>query len=247
MLDAVGDFAVSLSANDARGPLSSLTSCDSYFQIPPEFKFASGWGGARPGAGRPRKAVRFHPPSDIFRWYVARTYHGQTELAARELRLADYTIFAPTIFRPATPPRRGADGHMRPGKPDRVEYLFVRYIFVSLNLADPDWHKVKTVEGVERIISSGHLSNNMIGIPIAVPDQAIAWIREMLGPNDCLDFRELRAKPIPAGTRLRLIDGPLPDRVGVCQMSDGARVQLLVNMLGREVRLTVAQSAVEPL
>jgi transcription antitermination factor NusG len=43
-----------------------------------------------------------------------------------------------------------------------------------------------------------------------------------------------------------LIDGPMPDREGVCEMSDGARVQLLVNMLGREVRITVAQSAVEP-
>lgn len=42
-----------------------------------------------------------------------------------------------------------------------------------------------------------------------------------------------------------MIDGPMPDREGVCAMSDGARVMLLINLLGRPVSIEMAQSAVE--
>lgn len=246
MLDAVGDCALPCDLIDGRGLLSSLTSCGSYFQIPPEFKLASGWGGARSGAGRPRKVVKFHQPSSAFRWYVARTFHGQTALADRALREAGYTIFAPTIFKPATSPRRDSNGVMRPGKPDRVDYLFVRYIIVSLNLADPTWREVTKVDGVERVICGGHLSSGMIGLPIAIPDLAIDKVRELLNENDCLDSRVMKAKPFDVGTRVRFTEGAMLDREAVVEMSDGARVMLLLNLLGRPIQLTVEQSAVEP-
>lgn len=210
-------------------------------------KFAAGWGGARAGAGRPRKVVRLSATRDIFRWYVARTRHGQTALADREIRQAGYTVFAPTIFKPAVPPRRDSTGVMRPGKPDRVDYLFVRYVIVSLNLSDPAWRDVLHCDGVEHIISS-YDGINAIGIPIAVPDEAVANIRGLLNANDCVDTRELivaTAKPIKPGTKVRLLEGPLIDREAICEMSDGDRFMLLINMLGRPMLIPMAQSAVE--
>lgn len=262
MLDAVGDFTLSSPASDGWGLLSPLTSCGSYFSFQTEFSSKlAGWGGPRPnsggarensggaraGAGRPRKVVKFHKPNSEFRWYVARTFHGQTALADRALREAGYTIFAPTIFKPATSPRRDSNGVMRPGKPDRVDYLFVRYIIVSLNLADPGWRDVVNPEfGVERIICGGHLSNGMIGLPIAVPDAAVDEVRELLNENDCLDYRVIKAKPFDVGTKVRFTEGAMLDREAVVEMSDGARVMLLLNLLGRPIKLTVEQSAVEP-
>lgn len=219
--------------------------CASNSEIADSIKFAAGWGGARARAGRPRKVVRLSATRDIFRWYVARARYGQTALADREIRQAGYTVFAPTVFKPAVPPRRDSAGVMRPGKPDRVDYLFVRYIIVSLNLSDPSWREVLACDGVERIISGGHLANGGVGIPIAVPDEAIAWVRQLLNVNGCVDPRVFREKPIKVGARLRMIDGPMPDREGVCAMSDGARVMLLINLLGRPVSIEMAQSAVE--
>jgi transcription antitermination factor NusG len=214
-------------------------------------------GGARAGAGRPRKPspVDSAPP-DVYRWYVARCAHGMTELADREIRLAGFTVFAPTIFKPAIAARRDAAGVIRPGKPDRVEWLFVRYCIVSLNLARPTscpadpsappyWRDVLACDGVERIISG--YRDGTPGAPIAVPDAAIDWVRGLLGPNDCIDggVHHHHAEPIARGTRLRLLDGSMPDRVGVCSMSDGERVVLLMNLFGRVVPVSVAQSAVE--
>jgi transcription antitermination factor NusG len=243
---------------DARGPaLASHASCDANGDSKEliSSKFGHGGpransggprensGGRRVGAGRPCKVAPM--PLDVPRWYVVRTLHGMTAVADREIRLSGFEVFAPTIFKPSTPPRRDSTGVMRPGKPDRVDYLFVRYIITRMNLANSDWRRVLACDGVERVISGGHSSNGGVGIPIAVPDEAIDWVRQLLGPNGCIDPRVHREKAIKVGTSLRLLDGPMPDRIGVCEMSDGARVVLLMNLLGRPVRVTVAQSSVQ--
>lgn len=171
------------------------------------------------------------------RWYVLSTFQGQIGLADRALREAGFEVFSPTVFKPATLPRRDAAGHMRPGKPDRVEFIFVRYIVVRFDASDPSWRRALECDGIERVIRDG------AGVPIPVPEAQVARVRELLGPNDCLDARE---KPIAAGTRVHLRGGPLPDVAGVCAMSDGQRVLMLMGMFNRDnVRATVRQSSVE--
>ncbi len=203
-------------------------------------------GGARPGAGRPKRPI-CSPYESSPRWYVARTKYGQTALADREIRQAGYTVFAPTIFKPATDARRDSNGTMRPGKPDRVDYLFVRYIIVSLDLSDPIWRDILHCDGVERILSSFNGASS-IGIPIAVPDAAIAQIRKLLNRNDCVDSRVLiaaTAKAIEPGIKVRILDGPMRDFEAICEMSDGDRIMLLMELLGRPQRIAMAQSFVE--
>lgn len=204
-------------------------------------------GGARPGAGRPRKIAAEPTPADVLRWYCVRAGFGQTAVADRSIREAGFEVFAPTIFRPATPARRDSAGVMRVGKPDRVEFLFVRYIITRFRLADPSWYDIRTLDGVERIISGSYSTLNPIGIPIAIPDDNIAFVREKLGPNDCIDPRVFRYDPIKVGTSLRMLNGPMSDRVGLCEMSDGQRIVLLMNLLGRPVRIEVPHGAVEPI
>lgn len=243
MLDNRTQGALSCDIPGARGQISPPAPCDSNAETAESFKF--GHGGARLGAGRRRNVPVIQMPLDVDRWYVVRAKYGETGIADREIREAGFTVFTPTIFRPAIPSRRDASGIMRPGKPDRTDYLFVRYILTRLNLSDPSWRDVLEMPGVERIISGGHLANGGIGIPIAVPDRAIEWVRQLLNPNGCIDPRMPHDKPIKAGTSVRLLDGPMADHAGICEMSDGQRVVLLLNLLGRPVRVTVAQSAVE--
>jgi hypothetical protein len=88
-----------------------------------------------------------------------------------------------------------------------------------------------------------------------VPDQAIALIRSRCAPNDCIypdnvDLRDgappvVHPVPLEVGTTARLLDGPMADLTGICQWSDGRRVSLLMQLLGRPVKLTVAQERVE--
>lgn len=247
-----------VTAADARGHFPRA-SCASYLQIGGEFSSKFLWGGPRPnsggprpnsggarsGAGRPRK-----PPVSMMtdasdRWYVLRIAHGQMTIADAEARLAGFTVFAPTIFKPATPPRRDSTGIMRPGKPDRVEYLFVRYLLVRLNIADPDWHAIRDVPGVERVISS-HFGLGGPGVPIAVPDAQIERVRALLDANGCLYPHGRRDKPIDKGVKVRLTTGPALDHAGICESSDGQRIEMLMNWFNRDnVPVRVSQSAVE--
>lgn len=232
-------------------------------------------GGARIGAGRPRNiVVPFRMPLGVFRWYVVRTVHNQTDVADCEIWAAGFEIFSPQIFKPAVPAHRSPAGSFIRAREERFDPLFVRYIIVSLDLTDPSWREIPNMDSVERIISGGYLGNNGIGIPIAVPDASIEKLREVLSPDLCSypagygvapngryyprDYRAApdgrfyppshfkRGNPIDVGTSLRIPDGPLTDHPAICDMSDGQRVMMLMSMFNRDnVRVSVAQSAVE--
>lgn len=231
---------------DARGPpFGSIASCASRGKFPESIKF--GHGGARLGAGRPRKVLIPTGPPDIDRWYVARTHHGQTDLADEQIREAGFEVVNAKLCRPATRSRRTVSGSYIRATEERFDPLFVRYIIVRLNLSDPTWRDVLSCEGVERVISGGHVRNAGIGIPISVPDEAIRQLRKILSPAGVWFPPGYRAPfdQFEPGTRLRILDGPFADHVGVCEMSADARVMVLMNLLGGSVPVTVAQSAVE--
>lgn len=196
-------------------------------------------GGARPGAGRkPAPPVPpVSPPPDVPRWYCVRTFpHGELT-ADTEIRLAGFTVFAPTLFKPAEPPRRIANGAMRPGKPDRVAPLFPRYLFVRFSRSEK-WQRIRYLPGVAGFLYAAPDQ------PAAVPDQVIELIRGLCAPNGCL-YPPKHAPLFPAGVTARLMLGPMADLSGVCTWSNGQRVKLLMHILGRPVSVTVAQSSVE--
>jgi transcription antitermination factor NusG len=211
-----------------------------------------GHGGARensgglrsPAGGRPRKPVHLMP-EPIDRWYCVRTAFNQERDADTAVRLDGFEVFNPSIFAKAIPPRRGTDGVMRPGKPDRVEPLLKRYFFVRLNLSDPYWYQIKRLPGVDCVMSGADLDSGGSAHPIAIPDRAIEWLRAML-VNDCFYPDKFRDAAIKVGTALRMLDGVLADRTGICDESDGLEVKMSLFLMGHIVKVTVPQSSVEP-
>lgn len=209
-------------------------------------------GGLRsPAGGRPRKIPVQSPSLDVHRWYVIRARHGQTVQADEDIREAGFEVLTAQLCRPAVRARRSESGSYLRAREERFDPLFARYIIVRLNLADPSWHLIRGMDSVERIISGSYLSNNGIGIPIPVPDCAIAQLRKILSPTGVWYPPGYRsptddADPDWVGKQLRILDGPFIDHVGVCEMSEGQRVMLLLNILGREARTTVELSGVEP-
>jgi transcription antitermination factor NusG len=200
-------------------------------------------GGARVGAGRPRK-LPVHAPQhlDVERWYCVRTERGRERQADIAVRLDGFKVFNPSVFKPATPSHRVAAHLIWPGKPDRIEALFKRYFFVRLNLSEVYWHRIRRLPGVDRIISSSGYSSGrpgipMPGVPIAVPDSAIDWVRGLDGfaPNGCVYPPNHRDTPIEAGTSLRLPGGPLVDRGSICTWNDRQGVITLMQLLGRPI------------
>jgi transcription antitermination factor NusG len=199
-------------------------------------------------------------PIERLRWYVVRTVHGQTDLAEQEIREAGFETVTARLCRPATKARRSVSGSLVRAREEHFVPLFVRYVVVRLNLADPSWHAIPEMDSVERIISGGHHTNGGIGIPISVPDSAIERLRKILspckgsppgGPDGVYYPPGYRARTddadaIEAGAALRMEDGPFADRAAVCEASDGQRIVMVMNLFNRDnVRVSRAQAGVE--
>lgn len=205
-------------------------------------------GGARPGAGRPRKGVP--PIVSVIRWYCLRTDHNAERLAHQELSAANFEVFAPTIWKPAEEMRRYTNGSVRRARPARVVPMFRRYVFVRLSLADPAWHRIVRMPGVANWIASVSVAPGLPAIPIAVRDEAIDHVREML-VNDCLypprhfDLAGVLLPLIEAGKRLRVLDGALADREAFCRASDGKRVEMMMRWFNRDTVVRTRQAGVE--
>ena len=238
----------------ARGQVPHAA-CASFSQIGAEISSKSGWGGPRPnsggarpnsggarlGAGRPRRSPE-QPMSSSARWYCVYTKHREELIADTEMRLADFTVFMPTIWKPPEEMRRYTNGSIRRARPARVVPMFRRYVFVQFDISEPGWPAIKDMDGVDHIFSTGAGP----GTPTPIPDLAIEWIRALLSPNGCLYPPGHHDTPIEVGTPLKLLDGPLLDRAAICQMSDGKRVRMLMQMFNRDnVPVTTEQSAVE--
>lgn len=167
-------------------------------------------------------------------WFVVRTGPGSDQLVADiEIRLAGFEVLNPSLWKPATRPRLG-----RPGLPDRIVPLFSRYLMTRFDRDDPGWRRIRSLRGVECILGGTPAR------PVPVPHKAIEALRATLAPNACLYPVTRHATPITTGASVRVLEGPFADHVGLCQMSDGLRVRLLLELLGRPVQVTVAQSAV---
>lgn len=204
-------------------------------------------GGARVGAGRPLKLML--PPLDVLRWYCVRTIHGQELHADIAIRIAGFTLFAPTIMKLATLPRRDSTGAMRPGKPDRIDYMFRTFMFVRLNLSDPNWQAIKDVSGVDHVMTGADVHARLSGLPVAIPDSAIEWVRGLLEPNGCMypkSWPGYRHRDLlSVGTSQRMLTGGLADQTGICEWSDHRRARLLFTILGREISVTVERADIE--
>jgi hypothetical protein len=191
MIALRADDALTLLSSDARGPLFPHASRVSCAGNPESIKF--GHGGRRIGAGRPRKIVAaLDPAPDVFRWYAIRTAHGDARKADIAIRLAGITLFAPTIFLPARPAGRRPGGAYRPAKIERIEYLFWRVMFVSLNLTHPNWRDVLELTGPApgdepgRHVVECFITGAGSRRPAPISDRAIERVRELLAPNGCL-------------------------------------------------------------
>jgi transcription antitermination factor NusG len=220
----------------------------------PETLIKPGRGGYRPGAGRKPRVIPEPVVDETERWYCVRTnwssetpYYPEADLIADiEIRRAGFTVFAPTIWKAPVPTKRDDKGRIIPAIGARVVPLFPRYLFVQFVRSRPDWYCIRRLPGVRMIFGSAP------DRPTPVPDAAIDAIRAQCAPNGCIypPDPDKRAPRLEQGSKVRVLTGPMADAMeqdllGICEMSDGKRVKVLLQIMGRAVSVTMAQSAVE--
>jgi transcriptional antiterminator RfaH len=160
------------------------------------------------------------------RWYVARTKARSEIRADAGLRRQGFEVYLPQYGRRRRHARR-TDVVRAP--------LFPGYLFLHMDLSNSRWSSVNGTVGVQSLLCHGRM-------PAAVPEGVVEELRARETRDGLVPLRSLMV--LEQGERLRIVDGPLNDRVGVYEkMTGGERVVLLLQLLGREVRVVVPLSA----
>jgi transcriptional antiterminator RfaH len=163
------------------------------------------------------------------RWYVARTQIRAEEKAYFNLKRQGFTVFLPKYMKT----RR----HAR--KVDQVIYpLFPGYLFVEVDTDLQQWRMIRSTIGVSQLISFGDMPSPM---PHGV-------VEEILEREDDRGVVALSAESVlRKGQKIEIVDGPLSEQLGLFVCIDGnERVTILLNLLGREVRVGVSCMQIKP-
>lgn len=161
------------------------------------------------------------------RWYLAHTRPKAEQRAVVHLMHQGMGVYLPRYLVQRSHARRR----------DWVEKpLFPGYLFLHLDLERDYWRAVRSTVGIRNLVSAGDQ-------PIAVDEEII---REIKAAEDEQGFvSPSRGRTFHSGDCVRIVEGPFLDAAGIfeCQ-SDEERIIVLLDLLGRQVKVTVPLRAV---
>ena len=154
------------------------------------------------------------------RWYVVQTQVNGEAKAVQDLSRQGYEAYLPRYLKR----RRHARKVDFTAKP-----LFPRYMFVAIDMATQRWRSVQSTSGVSRLVTNGDE-------PAAVPDGVVSALKAR---QDANGFVKMDARPnFAPGDKVRVLAGAFMDNAGLFNgLADHDRVSILLNMLGRQVRV----------
>jgi transcriptional antiterminator RfaH len=160
-------------------------------------------------------------------WYAVYT-QARMELWARSnLWEQDFEVYLP-LYRRQRRHARKTDWVSTP--------LFPRYLFVAADPQTRNQRAINTTPGVAGLVAFGER-------PGVIPGHVIQAIRDREDAGGHVQLVD-RNTLVP-GEQVRLQSGAMADHVGLFERrGDGERVVILLNLLGREVRVKVPASTI---
>ena len=153
------------------------------------------------------------------RWYVAHTKTHGEEQARLNLEKQGFQTYLPRYRRE----RR----HSRRREVVKAP-LFPGYVFVRLDPEAGPWRSINGTFGVKYLICHGER-------PAAVPEGVV---EEIAGRENAEGLIDLEPRRFRKGEAMRVVSGALADCLGFFErMADRDRVVLLLELLGRKVRV----------
>jgi transcriptional antiterminator RfaH len=155
-------------------------------------------------------------------WYVVQTQVNAEAKAVRNLVRQGFEVYLPRYLK-----RRS---HAR--KIEKVPApLFPRYMFVQIDIATQRWRSVQSTFGVSHLVLSG-------SDPAPLADNAINCLRAR---EDGSGYVQLDQRPTFAlGAKVRVLAGVFADNLGLFDgMADRDRIAILLDLLGRKVRVSI--------
>jgi transcriptional antiterminator RfaH len=154
------------------------------------------------------------------RWFVVQTQVNGEAKAARNLLHQGYDVYLPRYLTRRRHARK-VDLVARP--------LFPRYMFVAIDMATQRWRSIHSTIGVSHLVCNGD-------DPAPVPEGVVA---ALMAREDDSGFIKMELKPAFApGDEVRVLVGAFMDSAGLfIGIADHDRVSILLDMLGRKVRV----------
>ena len=156
------------------------------------------------------------------RWYVVQTQPNAENKAVVHLARQGFATYLPRYLKRRRHARR-VDVVAAP--------LFPRYLFVEIDMAVQRWRSIYSTIGVSWLVCNGDF-------PAPVPEQVVITLKAR---EDAGGLVRLEHRPsFRAGDKIRVLDGVFADCLGLYEgMKDSDRVAILLDLLGRKVRVTV--------
>lgn len=155
-------------------------------------------------------------------WYVVQTQVNSEARAVRNLLRQGFEAYLPRYLK-----RRS---HAR--KIEKVAApLFPRYLFVRVNLASQRWRSIQSTFGVSHLVLNG-------SEPALVAPGVVGAIKSR---EDAAGFVTLDNRPqFSLGEKVRILAGAFTDNLGLFDgLCDRDRVAILLDLLGRKVRVSI--------
>ena len=161
------------------------------------------------------------------RWYVVQTQTNAETKASVHLARQGFATYMPRYVKRRRHARR-VDIIAAP--------LFPRYLFVKIDMSVQRWRSIYSTVGVSRLVSNGDR-------PAPVPEHVISVLK---GRENTSGLIQLDDRPkFSVGDKIRVLEGAFYDCLGIYDgMSDRDRIGILLELLGRKVRVLLDADAV---
>ena len=161
-------------------------------------------------------------------WFVAHTQPLKENVAKQHLLDQEFEVYLP-IFKKIRRHARKVEEVSAP--------LFPRYLFVGMDLEISRWRSVNGTRGVSYLLMSDDR-------PAIVPNDIIENLKAQENADGIVPATSLVL--FTKGDKVRILDGSFKDQIAVFETLDNKeRVQLLLNFLGRETKISLPYYAVE--
>jgi len=157
-------------------------------------------------------------------WCCGQTEPHREAAATHFLGLAGYEVYCPRLR--LVRPRRGRKVVSHPP-------LFPSYLFIAITAG---WWNARWCPGIVKLLTAGDA-------PMPVPDSLIFEIKS----RERGGLVELpRREKFKAGDRVRILHGPFTGHLAIfADMRPRQRVEILLQLLGGEQRVTLAKKDIE--
>jgi len=161
------------------------------------------------------------------RWYLAHTLPNKEATVVMRLSAQGFRNFLPRRMKTVRHARRIREVNAP---------VFPRYIFVALDLDRDQWRSVNGTIGVSSLFMAEDR-------PLPVPSGIVETLIMSADRAGRLRF----ARDLRKGQKVRLVNGPFADALGVLDRLDNkGRIEVLLDIMGKGVRVRLQTEWVEP-